>query len=190
MRFTRRTVKGEGFIEDIIGAVFCFVLFASPVIFLGVQVWNQAGDELAIEKEAQNEQVAFEHTAKGTVTGKRDGSSGYNKAYYVTVKNGKYKAEHQVSLSEYNAAKAGDEYPIDLEGYSKSDSISSEDKTEKADNSAAAAAGEAYDDGYNRGRRRARSPSISRRLIFGSKQAESHPPIPLIHKPRRSQSAS
>lgn len=68
----------------------------------------------------------------------------------MTVKNGEHKADHEVSLAEYNAAKKGDSFPIVLDG--KSDDIEADEQKEESDNAAAEAASEAYDDGWSAGR--------------------------------------
>lgn len=54
----------------------------------------------------------LERTQAGSIQGKYIDSSGSAKSYYVTVRNGRYEADHEVSLVDYNAAKVGADFPI------------------------------------------------------------------------------
>lgn len=81
--------------------------------------------------------VEFEQTRMGTVKGKYIDSDSSGKHYYVTVDNNGYEADHEVSLAEYNAAQAGADFPIVLNG---SDSVKSDEAQEQADNAEAAKA--------------------------------------------------
>ena len=56
----------------------------------------------------------LERTQAGSIQGKYIDSSGSAKSYYVTVRNGRYEADHEVSLVDYNAAKVFDGSKDDL----------------------------------------------------------------------------
>lgn len=73
----------------------------------------------------------LERTQAGSIQGKYIDSSGSAKSCYVTVRNGRYEADHEVSLAEYNAAKVGADFPIVL---TDSDSVKSDEAQEQADN--------------------------------------------------------
>lgn len=85
--------------------------------------------------ESKKGSVEFEQTQTGTVKGKYIDSGAGGKHYYVTVENGGYEADHEVSLAEYNAAQVGADFPIVL---TESDSVKSDEVQEEADNADAA----------------------------------------------------
>ena len=76
----------------------------------------------------------LERTQAGSIQGKYIDSSGSAKSCYVTVRNGRYEADHEVSLAEYNAAKVGADFPIVL---TDSDSVKTDEAQEQADNAQA-----------------------------------------------------
>lgn len=55
----------------------------------------------------------------------------------ITVENGGYEADHEVSLAEYNAAQVGADFPIVL---TESDSVKSDEAQEEAETADAAKA--------------------------------------------------
>lgn len=76
----------------------------------------------------------LERTQAGSIQGKYIDSSGSAKSYYVTVRNGRYEADHEVSLVDYNAAKVGADFPIVP---TDSDSVKTDEAQEQADNAQA-----------------------------------------------------
>lgn len=76
----------------------------------------------------------LERTQAGSIQGKYIDSSGSAKSYYVTVRNGRYEADHEVSLAEYNAAAVGADFPIVL---TDSNSVKTDEAQEQADNAQA-----------------------------------------------------
>lgn len=69
----------------------------------------------------------LERTQAGSIQGKYIDLSGSAKSYYVTVRNGRYEADHEVSPVDYNAAQVGGAFPIVL---NESESIKA-DKTQE-----------------------------------------------------------
>lgn len=76
----------------------------------------------------------LERTQAGSIQGKYIDSSGSSKSYYVTVRNGRYEADHEVSLAEYNEAVVGADFPVVL---TDSDSAKTDEAQEQADNTEA-----------------------------------------------------
>lgn len=76
----------------------------------------------------------LERTQAGSIQGKYIDSSGSAKSYYVTVRNGRYEADHEVSLVDYNAARVGADFPIVP---TDSDSVKTDEAQEQADNAQA-----------------------------------------------------
>lgn len=76
----------------------------------------------------------LERTQAGSIQSKYIDSSGSAKSYYVTVRNGRYEADHEVSLVDYNAAKVGADFPIVP---TDSDSVKTDEAQEQADNARA-----------------------------------------------------
>lgn len=112
MRYSKGSVSGQAAIEFILlGIVIVIALICVTVVELG-------SDSPASGTEKGS--VEFEQTRMGTVKGKYIDSDSSGKHYYVTVDNNGYEADHEVSLAEYNAAQAGADFPIVLNG---SDSV-------------------------------------------------------------------
>lgn len=126
MRFSKGSARGQAAIEFILlGIVIVIALICITVVELG-------SDSPASGTEKGS--VEFEQTRTGTVKGKYIDSDSGGKHYYVTVRNGSYEAEHEVSLAEYNAAQAGADFPIVL---TDPDSVKSDETQEEADNAQA-----------------------------------------------------
>lgn len=129
MRFGKDSVSGQAAIEFILlGIVIVVALICITVIALG-------SDSPASGTEKGS--VEFEQTRTGTVKGKYIDSDSSGKHYYVTVENNGYEADHEVSLTEYNAAQAGADFPIVL---TDSDSVKSDEAQEEAETADAAKA--------------------------------------------------
>lgn len=127
MRFSKGSVSGQAAIEFILlGIVTVVALICITVVALG-------SDSPA--SGAEKGSVEFEQTRTGTVKGKYIDSDSSGKHYYVTVRNGGYEADHEVSLAEYNAAQVGADFPIVL---TESDSVKSDEAQEQADDADAA----------------------------------------------------
>lgn len=127
MRFNKSSASGQAAIEFILlGIVIVVALICITVVALG-------SDSPASGTEKGS--VEFEQTRTGTVKGKYIDSDSSGKHYYVTVRNGSYEADHEVSLAEYNAAQVGAEFPIVL---TDSDSVKSDEAQEQTDNADAA----------------------------------------------------
>ena len=125
MRFGKAALRGQAAIE--------FVLIGAMLIvaaFLLLTLVVSSG-----EPEDDKGSVEFEQTQTGTVKGKYIDSADYGKHYYVTVRNGDYEADYEVSLAEYNAAQVGSDFPIVLTG---SDSVKSDEAQEEAEQADAA----------------------------------------------------
>lgn len=127
MRFSKGSASGQAAIEFILLAI---VLGAAIVCLTMTALGSDARGS-----ENQKGSVEFEQTRTGTVKGKYIDSTDYGKHYYVTVRNGSYEADHEVSLAEYNAAQVGADFPIVLTG---SDSVKSDEVQEETDNADAA----------------------------------------------------
>lgn len=129
MRFSKRTVSGQAAIEFILFAVMLIIAFAFFIMtYLDNGGFRDGRDSPDVEL-----------TQTGTIEGKYIDSAGFSKSYYVTVRNGRYEADHEVSLAEYNAAAVGADFPIALTD-SDSDSVKNDEAQEQADNTQAAAA--------------------------------------------------
>lgn len=127
MRFSKGSASGQAAIEFILlGIVIVTALICITVVELGSDSPVSGTEKGSVE---------FEQTRAGTVKGKYIDSDSSGKHYYVTVENNGYEADHEVSLAEYNAAQAGDDFPIALTG---SDSVKSDEAQEQADNADAA----------------------------------------------------
>lgn len=126
MRFGKAAPRGQAAIEFVlIGAVIVIALICITMVSLG-------SDTSAPENEKGS--IEFEQTRTGTVKGKYIDSGADGKHYCVTVENGGYEADHEVSLAEYNAAQVGADFPIVL---TESDSVKSNEVQEEADNAQA-----------------------------------------------------
>lgn len=123
-RFSRNSVSGSA---RAVGVVLICVLVIGLIVLVAVDQCDAS--------------VAYDRTDTGEVEAKYVHSYAYSKSYFVTVKNGKYKADHEVSLAEYNAAKKGDPFPIVLD--MKSGNVEADEQEESGDAAAAAAAVEA-----------------------------------------------
>lgn len=129
MRYSKGSVSGQAAIEFILlGIVIVIALICVTVVELGSDSPASGTVKGSVE---------FEQTLMGTVKGKYIDSDSSGKHYYVTVDNNGYEADHEVSLAEYNAAQAGADFPIVLNG---SDSVKSDEAQEQADNAEAAKA--------------------------------------------------
>lgn len=129
MRFGKADQRGQAAIEFVlIGAVIVIALICITMISLG-------SDTSAPENEKGS--IEFEQTRTGTVKGKYIDSGADGKHYYVTVENGGYEADHEVSLAEYNAAQVGADFPIVL---TESNSVKSDEAQEEAETADAAKA--------------------------------------------------
>ena len=129
MRYSKDSVSGQAAIEFILlGIVIVIALICVTVVELGSDSPVSGTEKGSVE---------FEQTRMGTVKGKYIDSDSSGKHYYVTVDNNGYEADHEVSLAEYNAAQAGADFPIVLNG---SDSVKSDEAQERADNAEAAKA--------------------------------------------------
>lgn len=127
MRFSKGSARGQAAIEFILlGIVIVTALICITVVAL-------SSDSPASGTEKGS--VEFEQTRTGTVKGKYIDSDSSGKHYYVTVENNGYEADHEVSLAEYNAARAGADFPIVL---TESDSVKSDEAQEQTDNADAA----------------------------------------------------
>lgn len=127
MRFGKNSASGQAAIEFILlGIVIVVALICITMVALG-------SDSPASGTEKGS--AEFEQTRTGTVKGKYIDSDSSGKHYFITVENNGYEADHEVSLAEYNAAKAGDDFPIVL---TDSDSVKSDEAQEQADNADAA----------------------------------------------------
>lgn len=127
MRFGKNSASGQAAIEFILlGIVIVTALICITVVTL-------SSDSPASGTEKGS--AEFEQTRTGTVKGKYIDSDSSGKHYFITVENNGYEADHEVSLAEYNAAKAGDDFPIVL---TDSDSVKSDEAQEEADNADAA----------------------------------------------------
>lgn len=127
MRFSKGLASGQAAIEFILLAI---VLGAAIVCLTMVALGSDARGS-----ENKKGSVEFEQTRTGTIEGKYIDSADYGKHYYVTVRNNGYEADHEVSLVEYNVAKAGDDFPVVL---TDSDSVKSDEAQEEADDADAA----------------------------------------------------
>lgn len=87
--------------------------------------------------DSEYNSIQLERTQAGSIQGKYIDSSGSAKSYYVTVRNGRYEADHEVSLVDYNAAQVGGAFPIVLNG---SESIKADETQEQVDNEQGAVA--------------------------------------------------
>lgn len=126
MRFSKGSVSGQAAIEFIIlGIVIVIALICVTVVELG-------SDSPASGTEKGS--VEFKQTQTGTIEGKYIDSTGFSKSYYVTVRNGSHRVDHEVSLAEYNAAVVGADFPIVLTNF---DSVKSDEAQEQADNTEA-----------------------------------------------------
>lgn len=127
MRFSKGSARGQAAIEFILlGIVIIVALICITVVALG-------SDSPASGTEKGS--VEFEQTRTGKVKGRYINSGSSGKHYYVTVRNGSYEADHEISLAEYNAAQVGADFPIAL---TDSDSVKSDEAQEQADNADAA----------------------------------------------------
>lgn len=128
MRFGKAALRGQAAIEFILlGIVIVIAMICITMVSLD-------SDASAPEKKGS---VEFEQTRTGTVKGKYIDSGADGKHYYVTVENGGYEADHEVSLAEYNAAQVGADFPIVL---TESDSVKSDEAQEEAETADAAKA--------------------------------------------------
>lgn len=127
MRFSKGSARGQAPIEFILlGIVIVVALICITVVALGSDSPVSGAEKGSVE---------FERTQTGIIADKYIDSADYGKHYYVTVKNGSYEADHEVSLAEYNAARVGADFPIVL---TDSDSVKSDEAQEQADNADAA----------------------------------------------------
>lgn len=127
MRFSRHAVSGQAAIEFILlGIVIVVAMICITMVSLGSD---------AFAPESKKGSTEFEQTRTGTIEGKYIDSADYGKHYYVTVRNGSYEADHEVSLAEYNAAQVGADFPIVLTEY---DSVKSDETQEEAETAEAA----------------------------------------------------
>lgn len=127
MRFGKTALRGQAAIE------FIFILIGIVVL---IAIMVSLGSD-ASTPGSKKGSVEFEQTRTGTVKGKYIDSDTSGKHYYVTVENGGYEADHEVSLAEYNAAQVGADFPIVL---TESDSVKSDEAQEETDNANAAKA--------------------------------------------------
>lgn len=125
MRFGKAALRGQAAIEFIF-ILICIVILIAIMVSLGSDASTPGSKKGSFE---------FEQTQSGTVEGKYIDSGADGKHYYVTVENGGYEADHEVSLAEYNAAQAGADFPIVL---TESDSVKSDEAQEETDNAEAA----------------------------------------------------
>ena len=125
MRFGKAALRGQVAIEFILIVA---MLIVAAFLFLTMVVSSG-------EPENEKGSVEFEQTRTGTVKGKHIDSGADGKHYYVTVENNGYEADHEVSLAEYNAARAGADFPIVL---TESDSVKSDEAQEEAETADAA----------------------------------------------------
>lgn len=127
MRFGKAALRGQAAIEFILlGIVIVVAMICITMVSLGSD---------ASGPESKKGSAEFEQTRTGTIEGKYIDSADYGKHYYVTVRNGSYEADHEVSLAEYNAAQVGADFPIVL---TDSDSVKSDEAQEETDNADAA----------------------------------------------------
>lgn len=127
MRFGKAAPRGQAAIE--------FVLFGIVLVTAMICITMAVLGSDAPASGTEKGSVEFKQTQAGTVKGKYIDSAGYGKHYYVTVRNGDYEADHEVSLAEYNAAQVGADFPIVLTG---SDSVKSDEAQEEAEQADAA----------------------------------------------------
>lgn len=129
MRFGKAALRGQAAIEFILlGIVIVVAMICITMVELGSD---------ASGPESKKGSVEFDQTRTGTVEGKYIDSADYGKHYYVTVRNGSYEADHEVSLAEYNGAQVGADFPIVL---TESDSVKSDEAQEEAETADAAKA--------------------------------------------------
>lgn len=131
MRFGKAALRGQAAIEFILLGIVIVIAIAMICITM------VSLDSDASAPENKKGSVEFEQTRTGTVTGKYIDSGANGKHYYVTVENGGYEADHEVSLAEYNAAQVGADFPIVL---SESDFVKSDEAQEEAETADAAKA--------------------------------------------------
>lgn len=129
MRFSKHSVSGQAAIEFILLGIVIVIAIA----MICITMVSLGSDASAPENEKGS--VEFEQTRTGSVKGRYIDSDTSGKHYYVTVENGGYEADHEVSLAEYNAAKAGADFPIVL---TESDSVKSDEAQEEAETADAA----------------------------------------------------
>lgn len=124
MRFSKTSASGQAAIEFILFAVMLIIAFAFLIMtYLDNGEFRDGRDSPDVEL-----------TQPGTIEGKYIDSTGFGKSYYVTVRNGSHRADHEVSLAEYNAAVVGADFPIVL---TDSDSVKTDEAQEQADNTEA-----------------------------------------------------
>lgn len=104
MRFSKGSASGQAAIE--------FIVLGIVIVIAMICITMVSLDSDASAPENKKGSVEFEQTRTGTVKGKYIDSGADGKHYYVTVENGGYEADHEVSLAEYNAAQ------VDAELYS------------------------------------------------------------------------
>lgn len=127
MRFSKGSASGQAAIE--------FILLGIVIVIAMICITMVSLDSDASAPENKKGSVEFEQTRTGTVKGKYIDSGADGKHYYVTVENGGYEADHEVSLAEYNAAQVDADFPIVL---TDSDSVKSDEVQEETDNADAA----------------------------------------------------
>lgn len=127
MRFNKSSVSGQAAIE--------FILLGIVIVIALIYITVVALDSDSPASGTEKGSVEFEQTQAGTIEGKYIDSADYGKHYYVTVRNGNYEADHEVSLAEYNAAQVGADFPIVL---TDSDSVKSDEAQEQSDDADAA----------------------------------------------------
>ncbi len=129
MRFGKAALRGQAAIE--------FILLGIVIVIAMIYITMVSLDSDASAPENKKGSVEFEQTRTGTVKGKYIDSGADGKHYYVTIENGGYEADNEVSLAEYNAAQVGADFPIVL---TESDSVKSDEAQEEAETADAAKA--------------------------------------------------
>lgn len=126
MRFSKGSASGQAAIEFVLlGIVIVIALICITMVEFGSDSPVSGTEKGSVE---------FKQTRAGTIEGKYIDSAGYGKHYYVTVRNGSYEADHEVSLAEYNEAVVGADFPVVL---TDSDSVKTDEAREQADNAQA-----------------------------------------------------
>lgn len=129
MRFGKAALRGQAAIE--------FILLGIVIVIALICITMVSLDSDVSAPENKKGSIEFEQTRTGTVKGKYIDSGADGKHYYVTVENGGYEADHEVSLAEYNAAQVGADFPIVL---TESDSVKSDEAQEQTETADAAKA--------------------------------------------------
>lgn len=139
MRFGKDSVSGQAAIE--------YVLVFLPLILILIFLLAEIAGFISTESGNGSSSSEVDQTRTGTIEGKYIDSADCCKHYYVTVRNGSYEADHEVSLAEYNAAQVGADFPIVL---TNSDPVKAEETQEQADETKAQAAEQESRDDYHR----------------------------------------